>query len=200
MPSALTTSVARRIFTARSRAEAGGARVRRLFPVEGGPQLEPFALFEQVGPMIFSAGQAGPTTTRPLRSVEAATYVLKGELEVAHSGGHRALLHAGDVQWATVGRQVDCTDVPGRRMREQGGLLSVIRVWLRLPAALAELEPRFQEYPAATIPEVRWPSSDASVKVVSGEALGTRGPIESAARAILVNGRANELAKRVSAG
>jgi redox-sensitive bicupin YhaK (pirin superfamily) len=169
-----------RVFTTRIRAEAGGTWVRRLFPTEGGPRVEPFLLLEQTGPMRLRAGWAGPSNTQPLRAVEAVTYVLHGELEVAHSGGHRVVLQAGDVQWATVGRQVDHTNVPSRRMREQGGLLSVVRVWLRLPAPLSEVEPRFQECPAAAIPEVSWPPGEASVRVVSGDALGTRGPIESA--------------------
>ena len=168
------------VFTARGRALTGGAWVRRLFPVEGGPAVAPFLLLEQVGPMVFEAGRAGPSNPRPLKTLEAGTYVLRGELEVAHSGGHRAVLQAGDVQWATVGREVTQTEVPGRRTREQGGPLSVLRVWVTLPAALADAEPRYQECLAATIPALPWKGGGASVRVVTGDALGTRGPVESA--------------------
>jgi hypothetical protein len=168
-----------RIFSSPTREESGGAWVRRLFPAHNGPGAEPFLCLEHIGPMIYDAGKAGPSPSRPLEALEAGTYVLRGELEVAHSGGHRAVLHAGDVQWATVGAQVTCTEVPGRRMREQGGRFSAIRVWVRLPASLAQAGPRFQECTAATIPSVPWHSGGASVRIIAGDALGTKGPVET---------------------
>jgi redox-sensitive bicupin YhaK (pirin superfamily) len=166
------------IFTAKGRGQPGGSWVRRLFPVEGGPDAAPFLLLEQIGPLVYGAGKAGPSPSRPLNALEAGTYVLEGELEIAHSGGHRAVLGPGDIQWATVGKQVTSTDVPGRRMREQGGTFNALRVWMALPSKLASVESRFQEYPAAAIPLVTW--QGATARVVAGDTLGMRGPVEGA--------------------
>jgi redox-sensitive bicupin YhaK (pirin superfamily) len=168
------------IFTAQGRTDPGGLWVRHLFPTKSRGEFEPFLLFEQIGPMILRAGEGGGPDSRPLSSLEAVTYVLEGELEVAHSGGNRAVLGPGDVQWATVGTEVTHSDVPSRRLREQGGPLSAIRAWVRLPSRLASVEPRFQEVRAASIPEVKLADAEASVRVVAGEAFGSRGPVETA--------------------
>jgi redox-sensitive bicupin YhaK (pirin superfamily) len=67
--------------------------------------------------------------------------------------------------------------------RQEQGLMWGFQLWVNLPAKDKMCAPRYQEFPAGSIPEVRRPG--ALVRVVAGELDGAQGPVRGIATAPL---------------
>jgi hypothetical protein len=76
----------------------------------------------------------------------------------------------------TAGRGIIHSEMPLQRE----GLMWGFQLWVNLPARSKMIEPRYQDIPASSIPEVESPEG-AVVRVIAGEALGARGPVEGIA-------------------
>jgi redox-sensitive bicupin YhaK (pirin superfamily) len=170
---------AARIVTAHRQREGGGFIVRRPVPTLGLELVDPFLLIDEMGPVDYAPGEALGAPDHPHRGFETVTYVLEGEMEHEDSAGHRGALRAGDVQWMTAGAGIVHSEMPSSRMREEGGRMHGFQIWVNLPARDKMSRPRYQEIPAARIPEARTDDGRARVKVVAGEALGVRAVIET---------------------
>jgi hypothetical protein len=168
-----------RIVTAHRQLEGAGFVVRRPFPGEALPMVDPFLLLDEMGPVEYAPGEAVGAPDHPHRGFETVTYSLEGEFEHEDSAGHRGVLAAGDVQWMTAGAGIVHSEMPSRRIREQGGRVHGFQVWVNLPARLKMSRPRYQEVPAAKIPQVATADGKARVRVVAGEALQARAVIDT---------------------
>lgn len=173
------TRTIRRLITAHQQTEGGGFVVRRPFPTRGYPQADPFLMLDEMGPVTYAPGQAVGAPDHPHRGFETVSYILEGEVEHEDSAGHRGKLGAGDVQWMTAGRGIVHSEMPSRRMQQQGGRMHGFQIWVNLPARDKMMEPRYQEIPRARIPEASTPDGLATVRVVAGEALGVAAVIET---------------------
>jgi redox-sensitive bicupin YhaK (pirin superfamily) len=89
------------------------------------------------------------------------------------------VLRAGDVQWMTAGAGIIHSEMPSRRLREDGGRVHGFQIWVNLPARLKLSRPRYQEVPAASIPRAESEDGRARVSVIAGEALGARAVIDT---------------------
>jgi redox-sensitive bicupin YhaK (pirin superfamily) len=170
---------ATRIVTAHKQREGGGFIVRRPVPTLGLDIVDPFLLIDEMGPVEYRPGEAVGAPDHPHRGFETVTYVLSGEMEHEDSAGHRGALRPGDVQWMTAGAGIVHAEMPSERMREEGGRMHGFQIWVNLPARLKLTRPRYQEIPAAQIPEARTSDGRALVKVIAGEALGARAVIDT---------------------
>ena len=132
-----------------------------------------------MGPADYGPGEAVGAPDHPHRGFETVTYMLEGEFEHEDSAGHRGALAAGDVQWMTAGAGIVHSEMPSRRIREHGGRVHGFQVWVNLPARDKMMAPRYQEMPAAAIPEAQTPDGLARVRVIAGEALGVRAVIDT---------------------
>ena len=174
-----TTRPVARVVRAHRQTEGAGFIVRRPFPSMDLPLVDPFLLLDEMGPIEYAPGEATGAPDHPHRGFETISYVLEGELEHEDSAGHKGALGAGDVQWMTAGKGVVHSEMPSRRMQERGGRVHGFQIWVNLPARLKMTEPRYQEVPAAKIPEGVSDDGLARVKVVAGEALGVRAVVET---------------------
>ncbi len=165
------------LVTAHRQSEGGGFIVRRPLPVAGLEMVDPFLLIDELGPIDYAPGQAVGAPDHPHRGFETVSYILEGETEHADSSGHRGSLGAGDVQWMTAGAGIVHAEMPSRRMQERGGRMHGFQIWVNLPARLKMTEPRYQDVPAAQIPQATTADGKAHVRVVAGEALGVRAAI-----------------------
>jgi len=168
-----------RVVTAHRQLEGGGFVVRRPFPSESLPMVDPFLLVDEMGPVDYAPGEAVGAPDHPHRGFETVTYALAGEFEHEDSAGHRGVLRAGDVQWMTAGGGIVHSEMPSRRIREEGGRVHGFQIWINLPARLKMTRPRYQEVPAERIPQAATPDGKARVRVVAGEALGARAVIDT---------------------
>lgn len=167
------------IGTAHRQREGGGFIVRRPFPTYGLDLVDPFLLLDEMGPVDYAPGEAVGAPDHPHRGFETVTYMLDGEGEHEDSAGNRGVIGAGAVQWMTAGAGVVHSEMPSRRIREQGGRVHGFQLWVNLPARDKMMPPRYQELPAERIPEARTEDGRARVRVIAGEALGTQAVIDT---------------------
>ncbi|MEU5810394.1 pirin family protein [Streptomyces sp. NPDC047718] len=158
--------------------EGEGFPVRRSFPTPQIPQLDPFLLLDQIGPVDLGPGEPKGAPEHPHRGFETVAYVLEGDIEYADSTGNRGVVLPGGVQWLTAGAGVVHSEEPTDAFRAAGGLQHNLQLWVNLPAARKGLRPRTQNRDAGGIPVVR--RLDGSwFKVIAGTALGVTGPFET---------------------
>ncbi len=168
-----------RVLQAGTQHEGGGFVVRRPFPAPGLVQIDPFLLLDEMGPVEYAPGEAVGAPDHPHRGFETVTYLLEGDWEHEDSAGHRGHLGAGGVQWMTAGAGVVHSELPSRRIREQGGKVHGFQIWVNLPRRDKMMAPRYQEIPAERLPERTSDDGLATVRLLAGEALGGRAVIET---------------------
>lgn len=170
MPNRDYATIARRV---RGSAASDGAGVK-LTRVIGGaelPDLDPFLLLDEFGTDRAEDYLAG-FPEHPHRGFETVTYMLDGRMRHRDNHGNEGLLVPGSVQWMTAGRGLVHSEMP----EQQAGRMRGFQLWVNLPAKDKMTAPRYQEFAAERIPQVR-PADGVSVKVIAGGVDGIRGPI-----------------------
>jgi quercetin 2,3-dioxygenase len=168
-----------RVLQAHTQEEGGGFVVRRPFPAPGLVQIDPFLLLDEMGPVEYGPGEAVGAPDHPHRGFETVTYLLEGDWEHEDSAGHRGHIGPGDVQWMTAGAGVVHSELPARRIREQGGRVHGFQIWVNLPRQDKMMAPRYQEIPSARLPERTSDDGLAKMRLLAGEALGGKAVIET---------------------
>jgi redox-sensitive bicupin YhaK (pirin superfamily) len=79
----------------------------------------------------------------------------------------------------TAGSGLVHSEMPARELLRTGGRLEGFQLWVNLPRRDKMTPPRYQELKSAAIPRAASANGDVQVRVIAGEALGTRGAIES---------------------
>ena len=156
--------------------EGAGVRLRRAFGFGETSEFDPFLLFDDFrgdNPADYIAG----FPWHPHRGIETITYVLAGTVEHGDSLGNRGTLGDGDVQWMTAGRGIMHQEMP---KGDAKGRMHGFQLWANLPASLKMTAPRYQDIPAAAIPEVV-DDDGTRVRVITGEFWGKRGPVDGVA-------------------
>ena len=159
--------------------EGGGFPVRRPFPTERLDGVDPFLLLDQMGPVDWPPGEAIGAPDHPHRGFETVTYLLAGKLEHKDSKGNVAYLGPGDVQWMTAGSGVIHSEVPDAEFKRRGGRVHGFQIWVNLPARDKMMSPRYQDVPAADIPQAESEDGRVKVRVVAGESLGAQAVIDT---------------------
>jgi len=167
------------IVSAHKQAEGAGFIVRRPFPSARLSFVDPFLLLDEMGPADYAPGEAVGAPDHPHRGFETVTYIIEGEFEHEDSAGHRGALRPGDVQWMTAGAGIVHSEEPSAAIRERGGRVHGFQIWVNLPGRDKMIRPRYQEVPSSRIPTAATPDGKARVRVIAGEALGTRAVIDT---------------------
>ena len=148
--------------------EGGGFPVRRPFPTPQCSQVDPFLLLDHMGPKDWLPGEAIGAPDHPHRGFETVTYLLSGEMEHKDSQGNYGKLTPGDVQWMTAGAGVVHSEMPTVEFRERGGVTNGFQIWVNLPARMKLTKPRYQDIPAAQIPEVELDEAGSRARLIAG--------------------------------
>ena len=159
--------------------EGGGFPVRRPFPTARLDGVDPFLLLDHMGPVAWPPGEAVGAPDHPHRGFEAVTYLLEGHWEHKDSKGNVAHLGPGDVQWMTAGAGVIHSEVPEAEFKRVGGTVHGFQIWVNLPARDKMMSPRYQDVPAAEIPEAESEDGRVKVRVIAGESLGAQAVIDT---------------------
>uniref|UniRef100_A0ACD5ZB30 Uncharacterized protein n=1 Tax=Avena sativa TaxID=4498 RepID=A0ACD5ZB30_AVESA len=136
----------------------------------GGPELEsldPILSFDD-----FEFATPADFGDHPHRGFESLTYVLEGSIGFHDFSGHKGTINAGDAQWTTVGRGVVHSELPAGQGVQRG-----LNFWINLAAKDKMVAPSYQELASIDIPTVE--KDGVSVKVIVGEALGVRSPLQT---------------------
>ncbi len=135
--------------------EGDGVTVKRLMPVAGLRNYDPFVLwdhFDIVG---------GGFPDHPHRGFEAITYLFDGCMKHADNLGNHGTVHAGGAQRFTAGRGMVHSEFPDGRAHG-------IQLWINLPQRLKSVEPAYQQCQADQIPESD--RDGVTVRTIVGEA------------------------------
>jgi redox-sensitive bicupin YhaK (pirin superfamily) len=146
-------------------------RLRRSIATPALDHLDPFFLFDHFGSEDVNDYIAG-FPMHPHRGIETITYMLDGSVSHRDSLGNSGLIGAGDVQWMTAGSGILHEEMPRAGPRRLDGF----QVWVNLPRKLKMTSPRYQDVPAAGIPDVVRPDG-ARIRVIAGEVDGTPGAV-----------------------
>jgi redox-sensitive bicupin YhaK (pirin superfamily) len=164
------------ISQSRPTTEGAGVQLRRAFGFGETTAFDPFLLFDDFRndrPENYAAG----FPWHPHRGIETITYVLAGSVDHGDSLGNRGTLGAGDVQWMTAGRGIMHQEMPKGDVK---GRMHGFQLWANLPSSLKMTAPRYQDIPAATIPEIV-DDDGTRVRVIVGDFWGKRGPVDGVA-------------------
>ena len=156
--------------------EGAGVKLRRAFGFGETSAFDPFLLFDDFRndrPEDYAAG----FPWHPHRGIETITYVLAGSVDHGDSLGNRGTLGAGDVQWMTAGSGIMHQEMP---KGDAKGRMHGFQLWANLPSSLKMTAPRYQDIPAATIPEIV-DDDGTRVRVVCGDFRGQHGAVEGVA-------------------
>src|SRR5215471_11028833 len=166
----------KRIVQSQPTMEGAGVKLRRAFGFGETGDYDPFLLlddFRNENPDDYRAG----FPWHPHRGIETITYVLKGTVDHGDSLGNRGTLGAGDVQWMTAGRGILHQEMP---QGDPQGKMHGFQLWANLPSSLKMTAPRYQDVPAAEIPDVV-DDDGTRVRIVCGDFRGKRGPVDGVA-------------------
>ncbi|KAF0900262.1 hypothetical protein E2562_029815 [Oryza meyeriana var. granulata] len=167
-------AVARKL-TCERRALGEGFALRRGI---GRPELDSLDPFLSLDEFEFSP-PAG-FHDHPHRGFENVTYMLEGGFSYHDFSGHKGTINTGDVQWMTAGRGVVHAEMPGGHGVQRG-----INLWINLSSKDKMVEPRYQELASQDIPAAE--RDGVSVKVIAGEALGARSPLQTRTPALCLD-------------
>jgi redox-sensitive bicupin YhaK (pirin superfamily) len=166
----------KRIVQSQPTMEGAGVKLHRAFGFGTTEDFDPFLLlddFRNDRPDDYRAG----FPWHPHRGIETITYVLAGTVDHGDSLGNTGSLGAGDLQWMTAGSGIMHQEMP---KGDDKGRMHGFQLWANLPSSLKMTAPRYQDIPAAAIPEVV-EDDGTRVRVLCGEFWGKRGPVDGVA-------------------
>jgi quercetin 2,3-dioxygenase len=170
----VSTATVTRLIRSKHAVEGDGFVVRRPFPTSSLSHIDPFLLFDHMGPAEFGPGEGAGTPWHPHRGFETVTYLLEGDLEHRDSLGNSGYLRTGDTQWMTAGSGVLHKEGPSAQAQRDGGRTHGLQLWVNLPAALKMTEPAYQDLRA--VENAVEQRDGATVRVIAGELFGLTGP------------------------
>lgn len=155
--------------------DGAGVKLKRSIATRSLSYVDPFLLFDHFGsenPDDYIAG----FPLHPHRGIETVTYMLEGAVQHKDSSGNQGMIQTGDVQWMTAGGGIMHEEMP----IIQNGKMEGFQLWVNLPAKLKMTQPRYQEVPAASIPEYK-DADGVEVKVIAGQVGDVQGAVKEIA-------------------
>jgi redox-sensitive bicupin YhaK (pirin superfamily) len=152
--------------------DGAGVKLTRALTHHYQARLDPFLMldyFHSDNPNDYLAG----FPDHPHRGFETVTYMLEGKMRHRDSAGHEGLLESGGVQWMTTGRGLIHSELP----EQENGLMSGFQLWLNLPASEKMKLPKYRDFKANEIPEVKL-AGGGKVKVIAGKFGETAGAVQ----------------------
>ena len=137
--------------------EGDGVDVKRLFPLQGLMNFDPFVLWDH-----FNIGPGRGFPDHPHRGFEAITYMFDGGMNHKDNLGNESFVTAGGAQRFTAGAGMVHSEMPAEEGESNG-----IQLWINLPQRLKKIEPGYQQVDAAEFPVVELEAGQ--VKILMGE-------------------------------
>ncbi len=134
--------------------EGDGVTVKRLMPVHGLRNFDPFVLWDH-----FDISGGG-FPDHPHRGFEAITYLFDGGMNHTDNLGNKGVVHAGGAQRFTAGRGMVHSEFPDGRAHG-------IQLWINLPKRLKSIAPAYQQVQADMIPEIQ--QDGVTIRTIAGK-------------------------------
>lgn len=157
--------------------DLGGFEVRRVLPAAQRRMVGPFIFLDQIGPVVFPAGQGLDVRPHPHIGLATVTYLLGGAIVHRDSLGSVQAITPGAVNWMTAGRGIVHSERSAAESRKAPGALSGFQLWVALPEPAEEVAPAFVHHPAAALPKLD--GEGRTVRVLAGSLFGRTSPVEA---------------------
>lgn len=141
--------------------------VKRLFPVAGLRNHDPFVLWDH---FEVAAGSGFPP--HPHRGFEAITYLFSGNMSHEDNLGNSSIIGPGGAQRFTAGKGIVHSEMPGGDEPARG-----IQLWINLPKRLKHIDPDYQETAAAEITSEEIQNKNGR-KLIIRNIVGENGPVQ----------------------
>jgi redox-sensitive bicupin YhaK (pirin superfamily) len=131
----------------------GALHVVRVLPTRVQRSVGPFVFLDHMAPA--PGDQKAPTVDVPPHphiGLATVTYLFEGDILHRDSLGTTARILPGEVNWMTAGRGVVHSERTPEDRRESPPPLFGVQCWVALPTASEDQEPRFEHYPAESLP------------------------------------------------
>ncbi|XP_041454049.1 pirin-like isoform X1 [Lytechinus variegatus] len=142
--------------------EGLGAKVKRSIGCEEHEYLDPFLRLDE-----FDISKPAGFPDHPHRGYETVTYILTGCLDFEDFKDNKGTIDNGDVQWLSAGRGIVHTEMPAGEESCHG-----LQLWINLTSGDKMVESVYQDIKKEDIPFAT--EGGASVRVIAGEALGSK--------------------------
>jgi len=141
------------------------------------PSVSPFLMLDYAAPEVFPPREQPPGVgPHPHRGFETVTIVYAGEVEHRDSAGHSGKIGVGDVQWMTAASGILHDEFHSREQSRKGGPVSMVQLWVNLPAKDKMTKPGYQTILAQQIPNIVLPDSAGQLRVIAGDFADQHGP------------------------
>jgi redox-sensitive bicupin YhaK (pirin superfamily) len=122
--------------------EGAGVVVKRLMPIAGFRNYDPFVLWDDFN---ITPGSGFPD--HPHRGFEAITYLFNGSIRHEDNLGNASTVYGGGAQRFTAGRGIVHSEMPNEQNPTHG-----IQLWINLPKRLKRVEPGYQQVDEGEFP------------------------------------------------
>lgn len=152
--------------------DGDGVKIHRVIGTGELNHIDPFMLLDEIRSENKDDFISG-FPTHPHRGIETITYMIKGSFRHKDSKGGEGVLTDGCVQWMSAGAGVLHSEMP----ENPGDGMWGYQLWLSLPKKDKFMEPRYQSITPEMIPLHK--KEGISVKIISGEFEGKKGPAKN---------------------
>jgi redox-sensitive bicupin YhaK (pirin superfamily) len=166
--------------------QVGSFAVSRLLPAGKRRMVGPFVFIDHMGPVTISPGSGFDVGPHPHIGLSTTTYLIAGEILHRDSLGSVQLIKPGDLAIMTAGRGIVHSERADPKWREHGGLVNMVQIWLGLPISEEDGPPSFEHHTKDRFPTIGI-KSGVSVRVLIGEAFGTKSPVAHSSHPLLVD-------------
>jgi redox-sensitive bicupin YhaK (pirin superfamily) len=169
----------------RKRDLGGGFIVQRVLPAAQRPSVGPFVFFDHFGPIVVRPEQNFDVRPHPHIGLATVTYLFEGAMVHRDSLGNVQRIEPGAINWMSAGRGIVHSERRPEDLRQSPYSLHGLQLWVALPKSAENGQPGFTHCPAAALPQLDY--DGATVRVLVGEALGARSPVQTATPTLYVD-------------
>lgn len=135
----------------------------------------PFIFFDQMGEVVFNAGQGLDVRPHPHIGLSTVTYLLEGEILHRDSLGSVQAIRPGEVNWMTAGSGIVHSERTAPDTRARGHTLYGVQVWVALPKSHEEVAPGFTHYKSNQLPNAE--ADGVKITSIAGDCDGLKSPV-----------------------
>lgn len=174
-------------------ADIGNFLVGRLLPFRQKRNIGPFVFIDHMGPAHLKSGENLDVPPHPHIGLSTLTFLFDGAIVHRDSLGTEIEIRPGAVNWMTAGKGIVHSERIPNRLRETEKTLHGLQIWVALPKAIEQMEPRFTHISKEDIPQ--WTIDGVSYKLIAGEALGKKSPVPVFSQLFFIEIKSNKRQK-----
>lgn len=166
--------------------DLGGFTVRRALPTVAKRFVGPFVFLDHMGPATIDSTHAMDVRPHPHIGLATVTYLFEGHGFHRDNLGNEQLISPGDLNWMTAGRGIVHSERSPNEDRISKSRIHGAQIWIGLPVSEEDRAPSFTHWPKDKLP-VFETAGGLHGKVLLGEFLGQRSPVEVFSRTVYLD-------------